>query len=228
MGWHLADADAPLPHAIVKVLLAQNVLFVVIAIIIISLGSWAANDKLTYITDAKIPVGVIFMGIVLCALGAMGMYAIIKHKRELMLAYGIGLFAVAVIFLGLLIALFEIARNSATPGHTFYNTMQKAYAKSVAKDPTAVCDLMRDLGCSGFDKPCTDAADASLRLYCPASCSFQPSTSVACFPKVQASLANSFRAVGGTVLAFDILLFFGVIFSVLSLFSKRDAAWANI
>eukprot|EP00741_Cyanophora_paradoxa_P022511 tig00021464_g21737.t1 len=189
-----------------------NVIYLIGAIILIAVGSWAkskgSGNLVGAVGNTNLPVGMIVMGVFLFCLGVLGIVSAKTTNKILLAIYAFFTFLIMIIVFAITIALFVVAASFSDPTN-LYNE----YKAVVKSQPIVACDFFRGLSCSGFLNPC-NASGVVIPEECPASCTNYWPASQGCYSLIKGEVSSSFNALAAISLIIDLVLLVGFLFSL--------------
>jgi len=181
-------------------LIGANVLFLIFACVLMGVGSVAYNHSVGPLSGTEIPVGIVVLGVFIMFLAFIGCFGAWRESRLFLGCY--------FFFLMLLtILLFAV-------GLGVYSKREEAgYYMMIGwmNSPNDVrVSFQNQLMCCGLDI----FNDSWSGRPCPDKLKFNDSsqTGAACLPELTSLFRDSMQNVGGTGVAFAVLMFLGMIF----------------
>jgi len=181
-------------------LIAANILFLIFACVLMGVGSYALNHSVGPLAGTEIPMGIVVLGIFIMFLSWMGCFGAWRESR-----FFLGLYFLFLLLLTILLFAVGLAVYS-------YKEQAGAYMQQgwISAPNSVRVTFQNQLQCCGL----IQFNDTNAGRPCPTLLQLNQTTLVPlpCLPILTTLFANSMQTVGGTGVAFAVIMFLGMVF----------------
>jgi len=183
-------------------LIAANVLFLIFACVLMGVGSVAYNHSVGPLAGTEIPVGIVVLGVFIMFLSFIGCFGAWKESRIFLGCYFFFLMVLTILLFAVGLGVYSKREEAA-----YY--MSEGWKTS----PNDVrVSFQNALGCCGLEFVNNNFTYPGIP--CPTNPRLNASTNQAipCLFELTDLFASSMQTVGGTGVAFAVIMFLGMIF----------------
>jgi len=179
-------------------LIAANLLFLIFSCVLMGVGSYALNHSVGPLAGTEIPAGIIVLGVFIMFLSFSGCFGAWKESRFFLGCYFFFLFLLTVLLFAVGLAVYSKREEAG-----YY--MREGFINS----PNDVrVSFQNQFQCCGIEM----FNDSFAGQPCPLIIKLNGSAPIPCLGELTSVFASSMQTVGGTGVAFAVLMFLGMVF----------------